>query len=81
MIVEVLGTGCARCDRLEAMARAAADRLGVACEITHVRDLDAIVGRGVMATPALAIDGRIVVAGRMPTDAELVGWLKASLAG
>lgn len=76
MIIEVLGTGCARCDRLEAMARAAADGLGIAYEIAHVRDVDAIVRRGVMTTPALAIDGRVVVAGRVPTETELVAWMK-----
>jgi small redox-active disulfide protein 2 len=76
MKIEVLGTGCAKCDKLEAMAKAAADRLGIAYEIAHVRDINAIVQRGVMTTPALAIDGRVVVSGRVPTDDELATWLK-----
>jgi small redox-active disulfide protein 2 len=71
MKVEVLGTGCAKCNKLEAMARAAADRVGVDCEIEHVRDITEIVRRGVMSTPALAIDGKVVVSGRMPSEAEL----------
>ena len=75
MMIEVLGTGCAKCNRLEAVAKAAADKLGVPYEITHVRDINAIVQRGVMATPALAIDGRIVVSGRLPSEAELTSWL------
>ena len=75
MMIEVLGTGCAKCNRLEAVAKAAADKLGVPYEITHVRDINAIVQRGVMATPALAIDGRIVVSGRRPSEAELTSWL------
>ena len=76
MMIEVLGTGCAKCNKLEAMAKAGADKLGVPYEITHVRDINAIVQHGVMATPALAIDGRIVVAGRVPSEAELTSWLK-----
>jgi len=77
MMIEVLGTGCAKCNKLEAMAKAAADKLGVPHEITHVQDINAIVQRGVMTTPALAIDGRIVVSGRLPSEAELVSWLEA----
>jgi len=77
MMIEVLGTGCAKCNRLEAMAKAAADKLGIPYEIAHVRDINLIVQRGVMATPALAIDGRVVVSGRVPSEAELVSWLKA----
>jgi small redox-active disulfide protein 2 len=75
MMIEVFGTGCAKCNRLEAMTKAAADKLGVPYEITHVRDISAIVERGVMSTPALAIDGRIVVTGRLPSEAELTSWM------
>jgi len=77
MMIEVLGTGCAKCNKLEAMAKAAADKLGVQYEITHVKDINAIVQRGVMTTPALAIDGRIVVTGRVPSEAELTSWFEA----
>jgi hypothetical protein len=55
-----------------------ADRLGVSYEITHVRDINVIVQRGVMTTPALAIEGKIVVAGRVPSEAELESWLRPS---
>jgi small redox-active disulfide protein 2 len=75
MMIEVFGSGCAKCNRLEAMTKAAADKLGVPYEITHVRDISAIVERGVMSTPALAIDGRIVVTGRLPSEAELTSWM------
>ena len=77
MMIEVLGTGCAKCNKLEAMAKAAADKLGLPYEFTHVKDINAIVQRGVMTTPALAIDGRIVVTGRVPSEAELTSWLEA----
>lgn len=77
MMIEVLGIGCSKCNKLEAMARAAADKLGVSYEITHVREIDAIVQRGVMITPALSIDGKVVVSGRVPSETELTSWLKA----
>lgn len=76
MMIEVLGTGCAKCNKLEMMARTAADKLGVPYEITHVRDINAIVQRGVMTTPALAINGRVVSMGRVPSEAELTSWLE-----
>jgi small redox-active disulfide protein 2 len=75
VMIEVFGSGCAKCDRLGAMAKTVAERLGVPCEIAHVSEIGAIVQRGVMATPALAIDGRIVVTGRIPTEAELTSLL------
>ena len=76
MMIEVLGTGCAKCNKLEAMVKAVADTLGVPYELTHVHDITAIIQRGVMAPPALAIDGKVVVSGRVPDEAELVTLLK-----
>ena len=71
MKIEVLGTGCAKCNKLEEMVRSAVGRAGVACEIEHVWDINAIVQRGVLSTPALAVDGKVVMSGRMPSEAEL----------
>jgi len=79
MMIEVLGTGCAKCYKLEAMAKAAADKLAVPYEITHVRDINAIVQRGVMTTPALAINGQVVVSGRVPAETELTAWLTSAV--
>ena len=75
MMIEVLGPGCAKCNKLETMVKATADKLGVACVIEHVRDINVIVQRGVMATPALVIDGKVVVTGRVPSEAELTTWI------
>lgn len=75
MKIEVLGTGCPKCERLEAMAKAAADQLGVPYEITHLRDISAIVQRGVMTTPALILNGKVVVSGRLPSASELISWM------
>ncbi len=69
--IEVIGPGCSRCKTLEASAREAATRLGLSCEVVKVSDMNEIVQRGVMATPALAVDGRIVCTGRVPTVGEI----------
>jgi small redox-active disulfide protein 2 len=79
MMIEVLGTGCAKCNKLETMVRAAADNLGVSYEIAHIHDINAIVQRGVMTTPALAIDGRVIVSGRLPSEKELTSWLTSAI--
>ena len=78
MIIEVLGTGCSKCNKLETMVRTAADKLGVPYEMAHIRDIDVIMQRGVMALPALAINGRIIVSGRLPSEEELTSWLTMS---
>lgn len=71
MKIEILGTGCSKCNLLEATAKAAADRLGVAYEITHVKDLQEFLRRGVMVTPALAVNGKVVVSGKVPRETEI----------
>ena len=75
MKIEVLGTGCAKCDRLGEAVEAAAKELGVQCEIEHIRDITEIVKRGVMTTPALVIDGKVVATGRVPSHAELTTFM------
>ncbi len=57
MKIEVLGTGCAKCQKLEKNARKAIEELGIDAKIEKVEDLSEISARGVMMTPALAIDG------------------------
>ena len=78
MKIEVLGTGCAKCNMLEQAARAAADKLGLQYELTHVKDLAKIAAYGVMMTPALVIDGKVVVSGKVPSEAEITKLLTAA---
>jgi small redox-active disulfide protein 2 len=70
--IEILGTGCAKCKSLEQSARAAVANLGIEAEITKVDRMDDIVARGVLVTPALAIDGVVRSSGRVlsPADVE-----------
>jgi len=80
MKIEVLGTGCPKCHAMEAATKAAADKLGIACEIAHVKDITEIMKRGVMMTPALAIDGKVKVSGKVPSESEITALLTSALA-
>ncbi len=69
--IEVLGTGCAKCRRLFANAEQAVKDLKIAAEVLKVDDIDAIVDRGVMMTPALFINGEVRAEGRIPDVNEI----------
>ena len=71
MIVKVLGPGCRNCVNLERAARQAIDEVGLDATIEKVTDYPTIVGYGVMSTPALVIDEKVVVSGRVPRAAEI----------
>ena len=78
--VKVLGPGCPNCTRLaESVTRAAAS-LGVDASVEKVTGMGAIVQYRILATPGLVVDGKLVCSGRVPTEAEITGWL-ASAAG
>lgn len=69
--VEVIGTGCAKCRRLLANAEQAVKELNIAAEVIKVDEIDEIVNRGVMITPALFIDGEVRAEGRVPDVNEI----------
>jgi small redox-active disulfide protein 2 len=79
--IEILGTGCPKCNLLEATTRQAADKLGLQYELVHVKDIGKIATYGVMMTPALAIDGQVKVVGKVPSEAEIATLLTNALAG
>lgn len=76
MKIEILGSGCANCRRLEENAKKAVSELGMKIEISKVTDMKKIIESGVMSTPAIAIDGKVKASGRIPDVKEIVGWLK-----
>ncbi len=78
MNIKILGTGCAKCQRLEQLTREVAAELGIAAEFEHVRDMPAIMAYPIMSTPALVIDGEVAVFGRVPSKEEIAGWLKSA---
>jgi small redox-active disulfide protein 2 len=69
--IKILGPGCGNCHALERRTREALAGLGLTAEITAVTDYPTIAGYGVMSTPALVIDDRVVLVGRVPTIAAL----------
>jgi len=73
--IQVLGPGCARCKVLLERAEQAARELGLEFEIEKVTDIEAILGFGVMATPALVVDGKLKLSGRVPSAEQLKGYL------
>jgi small redox-active disulfide protein 2 len=76
MKIEILGSGCARCKQLEANVKKALEETKKKAEIIKVTDIDEIISRGVMATPAIAIDGKVKAFGRIPDVDEIKGWLQ-----
>jgi small redox-active disulfide protein 2 len=75
--VKILGSGCANCKKLEAVARDAANTAGVAADFEKVTDMKAILAYDLLSTPGLVIDGQVVCSGRIPTKAEVQQWLAA----
>ena len=74
--VKVLGSGCAKCNALEANARAALQSLGMDASIEHVTDFAQIASYGVMATPALVVDGKVVSSGKLLKAEEIAAILQ-----
>lgn len=73
--VKVYGPGCKRCDATEAMVNEIASELGVAVDVEKITDAKSIAMAGVMSTPGIAIDGKLVHAGGLPEAAKLSKWL------
>ncbi len=67
MKIEVLGPGCPKCQSTEQVVLKAVAELGVQAEVVKVTDINAIIGKGVMWTPAIVIDGKLAMQGKIPT--------------
>jgi len=74
--VKVLGSGCAKCKQLEINTKEALNQLGMNSEIDHVTDFTQIAAYGVMTTPALVVDGKVVSYGKVLKTEEVVNILK-----
>jgi small redox-active disulfide protein 2 len=71
MDIKVLGTGCPKCKALEKATREAVAEMGVDANIEKVEDIVKIMGYGIMHTPALVVDGKVVLSGRVATVPEI----------
>lgn len=76
MLIKILGSGCAKCNRLEQLTREVAEELGLDATFEHVTAMDDIMAYPVMTTPALVVNEVVKVSGRMPGKDEIAGWLR-----
>jgi small redox-active disulfide protein 2 len=76
MIIKILGTGCAKCKKLEENARQAISEAGIAATIEKVTDLDKIMDYGVMMTPALVIDDIVLASGKLLSVSDIKALIK-----
>lgn len=76
MKIQILGTGCAKCNALMLTTEKAAQALGLAYELEKITDLQRIMAFGVMQTPALVVDGQVKLTGKVPSLEELQKILK-----
>ena len=69
--IEVFGTGCAKCKTTKAIIKEVLERHNQDAEILEVQEIDEIIARGVLMTPAVAVDGDVKISGRVPTESEI----------
>ena len=72
-----MGTGCSRCKTLTSRVEEAVAKLGVNADISNIEDIQEIVKFGVMSTPALVLDGKVLFTGRVPTTREIAELLSS----
>ena len=77
--IKILGPGCPSCDRLHAEVLAALTEIGTAADVEHVKDVKAFARYGVMGTPALIINRKAVVVGKVPPRAKIVEWIEKAV--
>lgn len=73
--IQILGSGCANCQRSYDLIAKTAEEQGVAVELHKVEDIAEILAMGVMSTPGVVIDGEVVYSGSMPTPRQVRDWL------
>ena len=79
MTIQVLGPGCGRCEALDHITTAAVAELGLNARVENIHDYDEMARLGVMSTPALALDGRVLISGEVPSVTVVRRLLTASI--
>ena len=80
LTIKVLGSGCANCKKVEAIARQAVAKLGVEAQVIKVTEYPDILQYNIMSTPGLVINEKLVSAGKIPSEAQVTSWLTDALA-
>jgi small redox-active disulfide protein 2 len=78
MKIEILGSGCPKCKELEKRVKEAVAKEGLKAEVTHVYDIEKIIEYGVLSTPSLVVDGKVVLSGQLPSTSEISKILKGA---
>jgi small redox-active disulfide protein 2 len=73
--IKILGSGCANCKRLEQIVRKVTENNALDAEIEKVTDFQEITKYPILSTPGLVVDGKVLSSGRIPSEAEITGWL------
>lgn len=76
MKIEILGPGCWRCVKLEENTKKAVKKMGLSAQVDHVKDFNKFIEYGVMLTPALVVDGKVLCSGKIPEVEEIVKMLE-----
>ena len=79
LTIKVLGSGCANCKKLEAIAHQVVEQMGIQAEVIKVTEYPDIMAYNVMSTPGLVINEKVVSSGRIPSPAEVTTWIANAL--
>ena len=77
--IQVVGTGCPNCQKLEALCREVVEENALQAEIEKVTDIDRFAELGIMITPGLLVNGQVLSSGKVPTKMTLQHWLSSAL--
>ena len=78
-IIKVYGSGCANCKKLETLCNEAVQELNLNASIEKVTDIQEIAKTGILSTPGLEINGKMVSSGKVPTKETLIHWIKENI--